>query len=104
MPKMLEKPEPRIVNVHEAKTNLSKLLEAVENGEDIIIARNGKPAARLAKFEEQPKTKGWSEKMLAHFAQALANPNTELEPDFIVRTPYDAKMDRNPMAWLEEEI
>lgn len=80
MPKMLEKPEPRIVNVHEAKTNLSKLLEAVENGEDIIIARNGKPAARLAKFEEQTKTKGWSEKMLAHFAQ-VANPNAELEPD-----------------------
>ena len=37
------------VNMLEAKTSLSKLVEAVENGseEEIIIARNGKPAARL---------------------------------------------------------
>jgi Antitoxin Phd_YefM, type II toxin-antitoxin system len=41
MPKTLEKPQHRIVNMHEAKTNLSKLVEAVENGENIVIARNG---------------------------------------------------------------
>ncbi len=35
------------VNVHEAKTHLSRLLEQVEAGEEIIIARNGKPVARL---------------------------------------------------------
>lgn len=35
------------VNVHEAKTHLSKLLERVEAGEEIILARNGKPVARL---------------------------------------------------------
>jgi prevent-host-death family protein len=35
------------VNVHDAKTNLSRLLEAVERGEEVIIARAGKPAARL---------------------------------------------------------
>lgn len=38
-------------NMHEAKTNLSKLVERAEDGEEIIIARNGKPAARLVKFE-----------------------------------------------------
>lgn len=37
----------RTVNVHEAKTHLSRLLEAVERGEDIVIARAGKPVARL---------------------------------------------------------
>ena len=37
----------RQVNVHEAKTHLSKLLEQVEHGEEIVIARNGKPIARL---------------------------------------------------------
>ncbi len=37
----------RQVNIHEAKTHLSKLLEAVERGEEIIIARSGKPVARL---------------------------------------------------------
>ena len=35
------------VNIHEAKTHLSKLLEKVESGEEIIIARSGKPIARL---------------------------------------------------------
>ena len=37
-----------IVNVHEAKTHLSKLLERVENGETIVIARAGKPVAELS--------------------------------------------------------
>lgn len=36
-----------MVNVHEAKTQLSRLLERVEAGEEIIIARAGKPVARL---------------------------------------------------------
>ncbi|WP_370441099.1 type II toxin-antitoxin system Phd/YefM family antitoxin [Kineococcus halophytocola] len=35
------------MNVHEAKTHLSRLLEAVEQGEDVVIARAGKPVARL---------------------------------------------------------
>jgi len=35
------------VNVHEAKTRLSELLAAVESGEEVVIARNGTPAARL---------------------------------------------------------
>lgn len=37
----------RTVNVHEAKTQLSRLLEAVEAGEEIVIARAGRPVARL---------------------------------------------------------
>jgi prevent-host-death family protein len=35
------------VGMHEAKTKLSQLVERAEAGEDIVIARNGKPAARL---------------------------------------------------------
>ena len=35
------------VNVHEAKTNLSKLLERVALGEEIVIAKAGKPVAKL---------------------------------------------------------
>jgi len=38
---------PMQVNVHEAKTHLSKLLERVKGGEEIIIAKAGKPVARL---------------------------------------------------------
>lgn len=36
-----------LMNVHEAKTHLSRLLDAVERGEEVTIARAGKPVARL---------------------------------------------------------
>jgi prevent-host-death family protein len=39
------------VNIHEAKTQLSRLLEEVEAGERIIIARAGEPVAVLAPYE-----------------------------------------------------
>jgi len=39
------------VNIHEAKTHLSRLLEAVEKGEDIIIARAGQPIATLTAYK-----------------------------------------------------
>jgi prevent-host-death family protein len=38
---------PDQVNVHEAKTHPSRLLEQVERGEEVVIARNGRPVARL---------------------------------------------------------
>lgn len=37
----------RKVNIHEAKTHLSRLVEDVAEGEEIVIARAGKPVARL---------------------------------------------------------
>jgi len=39
-----------IFNVHEAKTHFSNLLERVLNGEEIIIAKSGKPVARILPF------------------------------------------------------
>ena len=39
------------VNVQEAKTKLSRLLQAAERGEQIVIARNGKPIAKLVSIE-----------------------------------------------------
>jgi prevent-host-death family protein len=48
-----------IVNVHEAKTNLSRLIEQALRGEEVVIARNGVPAVKLvqveAAAEEKPK-------------------------------------------------
>ncbi len=43
------------VNIHEAKTHLSRLLAQVEAGEEVVIARNGKPVARLVACEQQGK-------------------------------------------------
>lgn len=46
------------VNMLEAKTTLSKLVDAVESGaeSEIIIARNGRPAAKLVALDAAPKT------------------------------------------------
>ncbi len=45
----------KIVNVHEAKTRLSQLLAEVEGGEDVVIARNGTPVARLSAYASATK-------------------------------------------------
>ena len=37
----------KIINVHDAKTNFSKLLERVAAGEEIVIGKNGRPVAKL---------------------------------------------------------
>jgi len=42
-----------VVNVHEAKTHLSRLLERVEQGERITLGRNGRPVARLVPYVEE---------------------------------------------------
>lgn len=52
-------------NLHEAKTQLSKLVARVEAGEEIEIARAGKPVARLVPIVDVPKKRrqpgGWPE-------------------------------------------
>jgi prevent-host-death family protein len=46
------------INIHAAKTNLSRLLERVERGEEILIARNGLPVARLAPLQTARRRPG----------------------------------------------
>ena len=51
----------RVINVYEAKTHLSQLLAAVLTGEEIVIARGGRPVARLVPLSSassQPRTPG----------------------------------------------
>ena len=51
-----------IVNVHEAKTNFSKLLDRAHGGEEIVLAKAGKPYARLVPLEStQPRVAGIAE-------------------------------------------
>ena len=50
------------VNVHHAKTHLSKLIAAAESGEEVIIARNGKPAVKLVLVDtprRRPRRELW---------------------------------------------
>jgi prevent-host-death family protein len=46
-----------VYTVHEAKTNLSKLIERAERGEEVIIARGDKPVAQITALEGMPKPK-----------------------------------------------
>ena len=43
------------VNIHEAKTHLSRLLKRVSLGEEVIIAKAGKPLARIVRFADKQK-------------------------------------------------
>jgi len=44
------------VNMHEAKSRLSQLVELAENGADIVIAKNGVPKVRLTPIEKEGKS------------------------------------------------
>ncbi|MBC7898569.1 MAG: type II toxin-antitoxin system prevent-host-death family antitoxin [Saprospiraceae bacterium] len=67
------------VNMHEAKSRLSKLVEMAKNGEDVIIAKNGVPEARIVPYVEEEVDwfgmdagKGW-----------IADDFDELPPDIL---------------------
>jgi prevent-host-death family protein len=53
----------KVVNIHAAKTHFSKLVEEVEAGGEVTIARAGKPVMRLVKYVEDatPRTLGFAE-------------------------------------------
>lgn len=46
-----------VINVHDAKTNFSKLLGRVESGEEVVIAKAGKPVARLVPLSKKVQTR-----------------------------------------------
>jgi prevent-host-death family protein len=68
------------VNVHEAKTHLSRLLARVEAGERILIARAGKPIAVLVPVDERPRRRPGRERIVIH--DDFDAPLDEFEPDF----------------------
>lgn len=45
----------RMVNIHEAKTHFSKLIDIVSHGSEILIAMAGNPVARLSPIQKKPK-------------------------------------------------
>ncbi|HVR11042.1 MAG TPA: type II toxin-antitoxin system prevent-host-death family antitoxin [Thermoanaerobaculia bacterium] len=47
-----------VFNVHDAKTNLSRLLERVAQGEEIIIAKSGRPVAKLVRVAVEARKPG----------------------------------------------
>ena len=45
----------KTVNIYEAKTQLSRLVEQAASGEDVVIARAGRPVARLTRLQQTPR-------------------------------------------------
>jgi prevent-host-death family protein len=78
------------VNIAEAKAKLSALIEAVERGEEVILARAGKPVARIAPLA--PKTN--------------RRPGILREMGWVGEpTPYEAfEPDPNDTAWIDDPI
>ncbi len=71
-----------IYSVHKAKTNLSKLIERAEAGEEVVIARRDKPAARLVAVgagAKQPKRKFGMFKGLINVPPSFFDPLPEEE-------------------------
>ena len=65
------------VNIHEAKTQLSRLLQRVSCGEDVIIARAGKPIACLSRIPQEP----------AQRRPGSARGQVQIAPDFDAPLP-----------------
>jgi prevent-host-death family protein len=71
------------VNIHEAKTHLSRLIEQVEAGEEITLARAGRPVAKLVPYcrRRQPRKPGlWKGRVVIH--PDFDDPLPEFEASF----------------------
>ena len=69
-----------VVNVHEAKTHLSRLLAKVEAGERIVIARAGRPIAILSPVEHPKPRKPGNEPIVIR--DDFEAPLPEFDPDY----------------------
>lgn len=72
---------PVVSNLYEAKTNLSQLVDRAAAGEEIIIAKNGVPLARLVPLEARPVRRvpgGWE-----HGVQISDDFDAPLPPDLL---------------------
>ena len=65
------------INMHQAKSQLSKLIAAAEAGDEVIIARNGRPAVRLVPLNSSKFRFG----ALAHLTTAVPDFEDSLDED-----------------------
>jgi prevent-host-death family protein len=73
------------INIHDAKTHLSRLVEQAAQGKEIVIAKAGKPMARLVPLENVPRPKKFG----------------LLEGRFKVPDDFDAPLDPKVLALFE---
>ncbi|MEO8313267.1 MAG: type II toxin-antitoxin system Phd/YefM family antitoxin [Pseudomonadota bacterium] len=75
----------KAINMHDAKTHLSRLVERAAQGEEIVIAKAGKPMARLGPLENAPRPKKFG----------------LLEGRFTVPDDFDAPLDSRVLALFQ---
>ncbi len=66
------------VNIHEAKTHLSRILERVHAGEEIVLAKAGKPYARLVPIKGEPMVRRPG-RLVGHVGEEFFEPLPEDE-------------------------
>lgn len=79
-----------IVNIHEAKTNLSRILQRVEAGERVVIARAGKPIADLVPHQQNKLRLGGLTDQVWVSDDAFRWPDTEIAAMFYGDEAHDA--------------
>ena len=84
----------KYVNTHEAKTQLSKLIAAVQAGEEVVICQAGKPVARLAPYvakRRKPQLGLWKDKVILRPGWDSPETDAEIEAMFDVLKDVDDK-------------
>jgi prevent-host-death family protein len=69
------------VNVHEAKTHFSRLLEQAHAGQEIILSKAGKPYARMVPLGQQVKPKRTPGRLAGYIDEAFFEPLPDAELD-----------------------
>lgn len=70
---------PKTYNIHKAKTHFSQLVEEVTTGHEIVIAKSGKPVARLVPYQAQTQREPGRYKEEIMLSESLLEPLSEDE-------------------------
>ena len=71
-----------VVNTHEAKSRLSELIRAAESGDDVIVARNGEPVARIVAWAGEPPRR----------TPGIWRGRISIQSDLVAPDPADAEL------------
>ena len=74
-----------MVNTHQAKSQLSDLIRKAEQGHEVIVARNGKPAARIIAWEarSEPRTPGQWSGRIEYYTDDIVSSDVDVVDVFI---------------------
>lgn len=80
-------------NMHEAKTNFSKLAKLVERGEEVVIARNGVPVMKLVQIEDQVRPPRDFSKLNGLISYVTPEDWEAMDAEILAKTVYSDELD-----------